>query len=126
MEDWWDNPHSSRSSWLIDEIAALARTGLGSKRSASTSRWPADAYEVVAEATIQSSAMLPSPISNLRSAMCRQRNLIERFFCRRKQFRRPDRFDKLTRNFSAPAYSPQSGSALMSPRPRPPKLPALT
>jgi transposase len=35
-------------------------------------------------------------------AIYRQRNLIERFFCKQKQFRRvATRFDKLARNFMA-------------------------
>lgn len=38
-------------------------------------------------------------------AIYRQRNLVERFFCRLKQFRRlATRFDKLARNFLAAAH----------------------
>lgn len=50
----------------------------------------------------------------------RQRNLVERFFCNLKQFRRiATRFDKLKCNFLAASHSPQpaSGSKRSSPRP---------
>lgn len=54
-----------------------------------------------AEAVIPSTASRKAPIPHDRSAY-RQRNLIERMFCRLKDFRRiATRYDKLARNYAA-------------------------
>ena len=59
----------------------------------------------------------------------RQRNLVERFFCKLKHFRRvATRFDKLARNFLAAvaSHQPASGPGIMSPRPSPATTTALS
>src|SRR5690606_36101401 len=57
-----------------------------------------------AEAVIPSTASRKVPIPHDRVAY-RQRNLIERMFCRLKDFRRIDtRYDKLARNYAAAVH----------------------
>lgn len=57
-----------------------------------------------AEAVIPSTASRREPIPHDRAAY-RQRNLIERMFCRLKDFRRvATRYDKLARNYAAAVH----------------------
>lgn len=87
---------------LLDKAGSI--TGLLADRAYDTDALRRRLAEQHAEAVIPSTASRKAPIPHDRDAY-RQRNRIERMFCRLKDFRRiATRYDKLARNYAAAVH----------------------
>lgn len=87
---------------LLARVGPLAR--LMADKAYDTNALRRRLAECGAEAVIPSTASRRAPIPHDRDAY-RQRNLIERMFCRLKDFRRvATRYDKLARNYAAAVH----------------------